>query len=312
MNSLLISSSKAQISGGRDQSGSDYSFHYFFRYGCSSCRVVASIIVIGLVLVLSGCQTINRNHFDRIAAGMQVEIVDTGLHQHLMVTRVAQGSTESLNVYIEGDGRPWIKRFFVAEDPTPRYPLALDLMRQDPNNVLYLGRPCYFNNALYGLRDNRCNSSLWTSARYSDAVIGSMSLALEQYLDKGNYSEVTLIGHSGGGTLAVLIADRTPQVDRVVTVAANLDIEAWTRHHRFSPLNLSVNPATTEFARELEQHHFAGGNDEVVPPALNVRFEENSHHQLHIIDRFDHVCCWVDLWPELLELIGLAPVAPEN
>ena len=48
--------------------------------------------------------------------------------------------------------------------------------------------------------------------------------------------EVTFVGYSGGGVLAVLIAERLDNVAGVITVGANLDTDAWTEHHGYLPL----------------------------------------------------------------------------
>ena len=50
-----------------------------------------------------------------------------------------------------------------------------------------------------------------------------MATALETWLKKKGYSELVLIGYSGGGALAMLLAERI-RVRAVITVAANLDI----------------------------------------------------------------------------------------
>ena len=149
-------------------------------------------------------------------------------------------ASSTLHVYLEGDGTPWVYRVIVTPDPTPRRPLMLGLMSLDDAPSIYVGRPCY--NGTSGA--SGCDDTLWTSARYSATVVDSMAKAIRVIARRGGYSALRLFGHSGGGTLALLLAPRLEGVLDVVTVAGNLDIEAWTRHHGYSPLRDSLNPAS--------------------------------------------------------------------
>lgn len=268
-------------------------------------KVFIQASVIGtLLLILCGCQSNSLPDFERISEGMQVTRVTTSLYQHLAVTNVAQFSSKSIHVYIEGDGSPWVTRYRIARDPTPRYPLALALMRKDPLPSIYLGRPCYYNDlAALNTVDPTCNFLLWTSARYSEKVVSSMVLALRQLLLQRDYDQLTLIGYSGGGTIAWLMAQQMEEVDTLVTLAANLDVEAWTRYHQYSPLTQSLNPAHTTPVRPLLQYHFAGGKDSSVPPRPNQDFLAQTGNRLTIIEDFDHRCCWVENWPELINSV---------
>jgi pimeloyl-ACP methyl ester carboxylesterase len=147
-----------------------------------------------------------------------------------------------LHIYLEGDGTPWITRTRVALDPTPRNPLALRLMALDPAPAVYLARPCY--NGIAGAPG--CSPWLWTSGRYSEVVVSSMESALRSLIAAQALSEVVLIGYSGGGVIAWLLAQRIPEVRVLVTIAANLDIDTWADRRGFSRFSGSLNPATGE------------------------------------------------------------------
>jgi pimeloyl-ACP methyl ester carboxylesterase len=118
---------------------------------------------------------------------------------------------------------------------------------------------------------------------------------------------ITLIGYSGGGVLALLIASRLDAVDQVITVAANLDVEAWAAHHAYSPLAGSLNPAVlAPLPARVHQLHLAGARDRQVPPATVASFlARNPAASFRIIEGFDHRCCWIEQWPEILALSEL-------
>jgi hypothetical protein len=209
--------------------------------------------------------------------------------------------SDSLHVYLSGDGSPWIGRTRIAKDPTPRNPVALRLMALDPNPRLYLGRPCYDGM----VKSKGCNPALWTSARYSETVVRSMAAALQDFIDSKGIDKVVLIGYSGGGVLAWLLAERLPQVRTLVTIAANLDIDAWAARHQYTRLGDSLNPAERgPLPGRVAQLHLVGSRDTNVPPSL-VRAALtaiDSEHRLRVLDA-DHRCCWESHWPQVLAAI---------
>lgn len=207
-----------------------------------------------------------------------------------------------LHVYLEGDGSPWRHRTIVMPDPTPRSPLMLRLMGLDQWNAAYLGRPCYNGSS----QDQHCESSLWTSGRYSNTVIASMASGIRVLVRRFGTDEVWLFGHSGGGALAMLLAEQLPQVTRVVTVAGNLDTDAWTRHHGYTPLYSSRNPALQPLLRQdVLQWHLLGGLDTTIPPQLVRPFVmQQPEASGYLYNGFDHGCCWRVIWPSLLESLA--------
>lgn len=207
-----------------------------------------------------------------------------------------------LHVYLEGDGSPWRRRTIIMADPTPRRPLMLELMKLDRQPSVYLGRPCYNGTSA----DPHCSNALWTSGRYSPTVIDSMASALRVLIRRQKAQELWLLGHSGGGSLAMLLADRLPEVTRVVTLAGNLDTDAWTRHHGYTPLFSSVNPAQLPpLRRDVWQWHLVGGRDSVIPPQLVRSFIMNQPEASGFqVDRFAHSCCWNVIWPKVLEALA--------
>ncbi|MGE4192981.1 MAG: alpha/beta hydrolase family protein [Pseudodesulfovibrio sp.] len=182
-----------------------------------------------------------------------------------------RGRGATLRVYIEGDGRAWLTRTRPSSDPTPRRAVGFELAAADPSSaVAYLARPCQY--AEEGGRRN-CVIRFWTSARYAEPVVRDLSLAVDAAKGQAGAERVELVGYSGGGALVVLLAARRDDVTGIVTVAGNLDHAWWTDQHRVSPLADSLNPM--DFVRRVQsipQVHVAGADDEIIPPAMALRF----------------------------------------
>jgi pimeloyl-ACP methyl ester carboxylesterase len=129
-----------------------------------------------------------------------------------------------------------------------------------------------------------------------------MAAAIEQFLATHAYDSITLIGFSGGGVLAMLLAERLKQTETVVTIAANLDISAWADHHGYTRLRGSLNPATQPaLPPHIRQIHIAGGRDLQVPAHLSQSTAlRGPNAQFLIVPEFSHRCCWESHWPAVL------------
>ena len=205
--------------------------------------------------------------------------------------------TGALHVYIEGDGLPWRTPTLVADDPTPRTPLMLELMADDPAPSLYLGRPCYFGHAA----DPPCTPSLWTDRRYSATVVDAMSAALRKFVKNRRIRRLVFIGHSGGGALALLIANQFDAVSLVVTLAGNLDTDAWTKLHGFSPLTGSLNPALQAKRQPFPELHYLGLQDANLPPEIFEPIAKaRNRASVILVNNADHACCWAQVWRDAL------------
>lgn len=231
------------------------------------------------------------------AAGLIRHVIQGNSFSHIVYERATvRKSHDPVLVYLEGDGSPSFDRVNPALDPSPRNPLALKLMTQTQHPAWYLTRPCY----LSFYNETGCYGSLWTDARYSDQVVDSMVAALSRYGQTRDNPPLILIGYSGGGTLAVLMAPKLKNVVGVATVAANLDIVAWTTTRGYSPLTASRNPAN-EPPANITEVHFVGALDKNVPPASTDHyFVTHPDALLWSYDAFDHYCCWEKQWPTLL------------
>ncbi len=256
-------------------------------------------VAAALAIILCGCAT-EAQQPDLVAAraGMSRTVLEGSRFHHVSYDRIVPGAP--LFIFVDGDGRPWVRGGrAVAADPTSRHPLLLDLAAQTHNaSVLYLGRPCYLGLA----RTSECQPSDWTSARYSTQVVQSLAEAANRFVSEHDIREVVLIGHSGGGTLAVLMAPQVQHLRAVVTIAGNLDVSAWSAFHAYLPLAGSLDPATGRaLPKGVTEIHLVGGADRNVPPQLMQRYLAG--HPAALVwtyPTFNHECCWREAWPEVL------------
>lgn len=254
-----------------------------------------------LAMLQTACSTTSE-HIDWLAqtGGLQKHIVVGVPHSLVVYENQAAARTieqrERLFVYLEGDGSPWgSSGMQPAVDPTARNPLALRLMLQTDDPAIYVARPCY------QLTDVRCSAESWTSGRYSEEVVASMARAIASESTRLNARDLIIVGYSGGGPLAVLIAEQLTNIAGVITLGANLDVATWADHHRYLPLDRSLNPATSEHTHPWPEVHISGGKDTVVPTATtDSYFKRFPAAQQIAVDAADHVCCWEAQWPALL------------
>ena len=254
-----------------------------------------------LALFLAGCAT-NALRIDRLAAtlGMSRSVVEAGGFRSLVFVRGVPAAQDApLAIFIEGDGVPWLGGREPNLDPTTSDPIALKLLAQTPPPAAYVTRPCY--NDMGG---RRCTPERWTMERYSDEVVSSMTETVRSTALQAQARTVVLVGYSGGGVLAVLIAERLDNVAAVVTVGANLDIDAWTQYHGFLPLTGSLNPAASTAVHRWPETHLYGAHDENVPPATTDAYFKRFPHAQRRLEANDHVCCWVEQWPELCKQLS--------
>lgn len=258
-------------------------------------------ILVILSVLVAGCVT-NGARIDRLAAaaGMTRTQIESGAYRSLLYLPAARASAAGvLLVFFEGDGRPWRGGREPSADPTTASPLALELLLRTRHPAAYAARPCYHNIPSAG-----CTPERWTSARYADDIVASMASAVREAALRTRAHTVVLVGYSGGGTLAVLAAERLDNVGAVITVAANLDTDAWTRHHRYLPLAGSLNPAKSTHPHPWPELHLFGERDEVVPAGTaSAYFERYPEARRQIVAGQDHTCCWVESWQSLWQRV---------
>ena len=103
-----------------------------------------------------------------------------------------------------------------------------------------------------------------------------------------------------------------PRPSGLVTIAANLDIDAWSDHGGTPRLIDSLNPARQPpLTPSLYQRHYAGGRDSSVPAQV-TRAGANPNAEVIVVPDYDHRCCWTTLWPSILATLDhdLPPPRP--
>jgi hypothetical protein len=262
--------------------------------------MAAIIVAVAGTGALAGCASgPERIDHAASAAGLRRSIVNGTAFRHIVYRNAVTGSAP-LFVFLDGDGRPWSDDGLQPRpDPTTRNPLALKLLMRTPAPAIYVSRPCYQQ-----VVDAGCSSESWTSGRYSGVVVASMAAAIRDAAGSGGFQKIVLVGYSGGGALAVLAAEQLETVAGVVTIAANLDTDAWASYHHYLPLSASLNPAASNRTHPWREIHLTGAHDTVVPATTTAAYFSRypDANQWPYADS-DHVCCWIAQWPQVFERI---------
>ena len=150
-------------------------------------------------------------------------------------------------------------------------------------------------------RTPNCTSETWTSHRFSRAVIDAYHYGLNILSQQHTGASYDLIGFSGGGAIATIVAAERKDVNSLRTVAGNLDHRAVNAYHRVSPLTGSLNPIDITFRlTDMPQIHFIGAKDEIVPSWISKAFidalGETTCARMIKVTGNGHTTGWVDFW----------------
>ena len=216
---------------------------------------------------------------------------------------------ETLTVYVEGDGAAWRTPYHPPRDPTPSLAVSLLLADIDPSPaVAYLARPCQY---LGASALSRCDSAYWTGKRFAPEVIASFDGALTRLKERAGAKRVRLVGYSGGGVIAAILAARRSDVISLITLASPLALSDWAAAQELSPLAGSLDPIAVAAGHVAPPSvHFAGADDEIVPPAIVERYARTYGSHFEIVAGFNHACCWVRDWRQLLRRAQILEVIP--
>lgn len=169
-----------------------------------------------------------------------------------------------IKIYVEGDGNAYNSKGYPTKDPTPKSHFLRDIAFNDTSeNVVYLARPCQY------IKSNNYNSVDWTTGRFSVKIVDNMAQAIKQIA--GN-RRIILIGYSGGALLCGLIINNYRQelnIVKWITIAGLLNHTSWTRYFDYVPLKKSLD---LDVVPDIEQTHYIGKKDTVIPYKLTLRF----------------------------------------
>ena len=209
----------------------------------------------------------------------------------------------AVNIYIEGDGRAWLSKRTPSLDPTPNNPVTLKLAQLDNSkNVIYLARPCQYSKTV---DSSPCEQKYWTTHRFSTEVIDAMNDALSDIKRRYQITGFNLIGFSGGGNVAVLLAARRSDVLSIRTVAGNLDHELQSNIHNVSQIPSSLNAKNVAMnIKHIPQLHFIGGQDKIVPEQVYKSYKNSSGQsdcvKSYVVNTASHIKGWESVWKSLL------------
>lgn len=274
------------------------------RSGISDLSIVGAVLL--LCGLLAACVTPPATrHAAAVqlarSAGWQATTLHVGRFEVLSL-HPEPSPTEEIAVFIEGDGLAWLNVTTPSPDPTPVTPVALQMALAEPHRLaVYLGRPCQYMPEQLA---SRCTREDWTAGRFSAEIVTAMNQAVDQLKARFQAQRVRLVGYSGGGAIATLLAARRQDVTQLVTVASVLDHVGWTQSQHLSPLRASLNPADAwETLRTTPQIHFIGAQDEVVGmtglSGYLRRFPADQQPRVMQIDEHSHLCCWASAWKSL-------------
>lgn len=261
------------------------------------------LLPIAVSMLATGCAN-NGERIDQLAAQahLQRDVIQVGSFKTIAYEQRSSARDGPFVVFLEGDGVPWLRGVTPSTDPTTRDPLALKLLIQSNVAGSYVSRPCYQEVGSSG-----CTPDLWTNGRYSQQVVDVMVGAIEQVIARNRAKQTVLVGYSGGGALAVLIAERIPAVTTVITLAANLDTDAWTAYHDYLALGTSLNPARSERVHSFKEIHLIGRLDSVVPSDTRAAyFTRYPEAKQLFFDHYTHACCWLEDWTEIGQRVDAA------
>ena len=233
----------------------------------------AAVSLAGALLVggaLTACQS-PLQQLDELAQqhGRRLDTVSGQTFPLLIGEPINPIFSSRIRVYLEGDGRAWATRTQPSLDPSPHDLLVARIAFSDPLESIYLARPCQF------VSSEACTTALWTDRRYSAEVLASLDQALDAIRQRYHNKDFELIGYSGGGALALLLAATRDDVAQVQTLAGNLSPRYWAQLQQLTPLSGSLEPLDfRERLARLPQRHLLGHADRVIPDEVLQHYQQ--------------------------------------
>ncbi len=227
--------------------------------------------------LLTGCNSLQTriDKAETIARNndFKKEVIKTRLFSLISYQKYSPVSKSAV-IYIEGDGLSWIKKNRISNNPTPNNPLVLKLASTDPSPiVIYIARPCQYIDAV---NNPGCEAAYWTNKRASIEVIDSINTAISMLKEKLGFTQIRLVGYSGGATIAAILSVSRDDVTDLRTIAGNLDINTFSKVHSVSPLYGSLNPI--DYADKLvkiPQIHYVSKRDNIITSDITQSYAKS-------------------------------------
>lgn len=273
-------------------------------------RLILRHYLVFVLLILVGCADLSpqsrRQYASNLADQAGWHKLSIPTDHFTLAAYVPKTSVQSdiLTVYIEGDGLAWLSRSEASNDPTPRNPVGLQLALRHPQGLaVYLARPCQYDEEIDA---KNCRQTYWTNGRFAPEVIEASNQAISVLKERMGAKRLILVGYSGGGAIAALVAAQRIDIAELITVAGNLDHRVWTSMHHVPALKDSLNPSDVwQSLIQIPQRHFVGARDHVVSQEVTEsfvsKFPAQKRPKVLVIQDFDHVCCWIEKWGSILD-----------
>ncbi len=268
-------------------------------------RFLPGLLALALLASLTACGQTSQEAWTQLASRGRIynfRPVTFNVSPFLLagLLKGRKGEAGDLVVYLEGDGRG-VVRGRVTMDPTPSQVMGFDLARSDPApKILYLARVGQFQ----ATQNGPAYMAYWSDKRLAEESVAAACQAIDMAKLEVGADRIHLIGYSGGGGLAALLAERREDVSSLTTVAGLLDTYWWVRQKRYRPLAGSLNPADQAASlANLSQIHFYGEEDSIIPPEMSAHFQSLAVFTdfRRVGQKTNHWRAWPELWPLLLE-----------
>ena len=262
------------------------------------------LVIIFMIFELGAC--VNK---PKISSQKWLNLaINTGFEQRIikttnfsLLTLHKNSGSKILRVYIEGDGHAF-NRYNISNDPTPNNPLALKLTLQDnsTDSLLYIARPGQY--VMKMGYDKNCSPDYWTTKRFAPEVVDDTAKIIDAFKNRFNYEKIELVGFSGGGGIAAILAAKRNDVINLRTVAGNLNTDYFTKYHKVLPMTGSINPQDgVAEMQHIPQIHFVGEKDKIIPKTIATAFSKNNVCSKVVeIPDSNHLVGWENIWNQLL------------
>ncbi len=266
-------------------------------------KSLSKTILIFCIIFLASCVDFREQSYNIAHLGlMEEKIIKTDrflIHSYQKI----QDPSSPYVIYIEGDGVVFTSGRVLSKDPTPYKSMLLKFAALDSRpNVIYLSRPCQYTVKI----DSLCEQKYWAHDRNSSAVVESLNQAIA--IITQNSHKVDLIGYSGGGGIAIVIAAMNHKIRSIITMAGNLDYELFLFHQKHTkPFVDAINPidVATKISH-IPQIHYLGSDDTIITQDILMNFVTHSASfcvKYKILEDVSHWDGWFNYRNEIMNHI---------